>query len=154
MPLWSTRPTPPLPPFHPRGWRRRRPCRRWPHSRPSPRRFGRNGDTMSTATAALLNWADQQGPETAERVAQALRVARWAHRDQRRRNGDPYIEHPVAVAVILAGNGADADTVVTALLHDVLDEPMHLPLERVRGEFGDAVGNLLAAFTQLDTAPT
>ena len=48
----------------------------------------------------------------------AYKVAEEAHKDQRRRSGEPYISHPVAVAIILVGLGMDTDTLVAALLHE------------------------------------
>ncbi len=49
-------------------------------------------------------------------------MAMKAHGDQRRDNGDPYITHPLAVADILAGYRLDTGSIVTALLHDVVED--------------------------------
>ena len=81
-------------------------------------------------------------------------LAQEAHRGQYRRNGDLYLEHPVAVALILAENGADADTVVAAVLHDGADPAASVSLDHVQREFGGVVSELLAAFTALDESTT
>ena len=51
-----------------------------------------------------------------DRIMAAYQVAKEAHKDQRRRSGEPYISHPVAVAIILVGLGMDTETLVAALL--------------------------------------
>src|ERR1700690_3525181 len=55
-------------------------------------------------------------------VEQAYALPEEAHRTQKRHNGDPYIGHPVAVAEILAGYRLDVASVVTALLHDTIED--------------------------------
>ncbi|HEY0206444.1 MAG TPA: bifunctional (p)ppGpp synthetase/guanosine-3',5'-bis(diphosphate) 3'-pyrophosphohydrolase, partial [Acetobacteraceae bacterium] len=71
-----------------------------------------------------------------------------AHAQQTRDNGDPYITHPLAVAHILADYRLDTATIVTALLHDVIeDTAVKLPdLER---RFGPAIGGLVDGVTKL-----
>lgn len=108
---------------------------------------------MNTPTMQLLDWAARREPEAAERVGQALLLAQRANRNQYRRNGDSYMDHAVAVALIVASSGADDDSVVTAVLHDVLDEPASVPLGLVRREFGGVVADLLEAFKELDDSP-
>ena len=51
-------------------------------------------------------------------VEYAYNFAKEAHEGQKRASGEPYIEHPVAVAQILLDYGLDADTIIAALLHD------------------------------------
>ncbi len=63
-----------------------------------------------------------------KRLQQAYLVARDAHEGQTRSSGEPYITHPVAVACILAEMKLDYETLMAALLHDVIeDTPRHLP---------------------------
>ena len=57
-----------------------------------------------------------------EILKKAFNIADEAHKDQRRRSGEPYIIHPVAVAKILADMGMDADSVCAALLHDTVED--------------------------------
>ena len=55
-----------------------------------------------------------------EQIERAYEVADKAHGGQVRRSGDPYISHPVSVAIILIGMGMDTDCICAALLHDVV----------------------------------
>jgi guanosine-3',5'-bis(diphosphate) 3'-pyrophosphohydrolase len=89
-------------------------------------------------------------PASAEgrRIAQALSLAEEAHRGQSRASGDPYIAHPVAVAKILAELKMDADTIVAALLHDVVEDT-EVSLEDIEREFGTDVALLVDGVTKL-----
>lgn len=60
--------------------------------------------------------------ETVEAIFQAYEFAKIAHKDQSRYSGEPYITHPVAVACILAQMHMDAQTLMAALLHDVIED--------------------------------
>ena len=71
-----------------------------------------------------------------------------AHGDQRRDNGDPYITHPVAVADILAGYRLDTDSIVTALLHDTVEDT-GVKLSDIEQRFGKAVAGLVDGVTKL-----
>src|ERR1700738_4266469 len=65
----------------------------------------------------------------------AYDVAEEKHRGQRRKSGDPYITHPLAVATILAELGMDTTTLMAALLHDTVEDT-GLTLDDITGEFG------------------
>ena len=75
--------------------------------------------------------------------------AEEAHRDQKRLSGEPFIEHPVAVATILADLGMDLVTLQAALLHDVVEDT-DLTVEDIEREFGTAVAGLVDGLTKLD----
>ncbi|TDQ01304.1 GTP pyrophosphokinase [Labedaea rhizosphaerae] len=79
----------------------------------------------------------------------AYDVAEEAHRNQRRKSGDPYITHPLAVATILAELGMDTTTLVAALLHDTVEDTDY-GLDNLRGDFGDEVAHLVDGVTKLD----
>ncbi|WP_137812033.1 RelA/SpoT family protein [Gandjariella thermophila] len=79
----------------------------------------------------------------------AYDVAEEKHRDQRRKSGDPYITHPLAVATILAELGMDTTTLMAALLHDTVEDTDY-SLERLREDFGDEVAHLVDGVTKLD----
>jgi GTP pyrophosphokinase len=76
-------------------------------------------------------------------------VAEQCHEGQRRRSGDPYITHPLAVTTILAELGMDTTTLVAALLHDTVEDTRYT-LDDVRSEFGVDVGHLVDGVTKLD----
>ena len=56
------------------------------------------------------------------RIRAAYELAKKAHEGQMRSSGDPYISHPIEVAVILVGLGMDSDTIIGGLLHDVVED--------------------------------
>ncbi|TDD90411.1 bifunctional (p)ppGpp synthetase/guanosine-3',5'-bis(diphosphate) 3'-pyrophosphohydrolase [Actinomadura darangshiensis] len=76
-------------------------------------------------------------------------VAERLHRGQLRKSGAPYITHPLAVALILAGMGLDTTTLVAALLHDTVEDTPYT-LGEVRAEFGDEIAVLVDGVTKLD----
>ena len=82
-------------------------------------------------------------------VVRAYEVAEQMHGDQRRRSGDPYITHPLAVTTILAELGMDTTTLVAALLHDTVEDTPYT-LEDVQEEFGPDVVHLVDGVTKLD----
>jgi GTP pyrophosphokinase len=82
-------------------------------------------------------------------VVRAYAVAEQAHDGQRRRSGDPYITHPLAVANILAELGMDTTTLVAALLHDTVEDTRYT-LADVARDFGDDVSHLVDGVTKLD----
>ena len=79
----------------------------------------------------------------------AYDVAEEAHRDQRRKSGDPYITHPLAVATILAELGMDTITLVAALLHDTIEDTEY-SLKNLQEDFGEEVARLVDGVTKLD----
>jgi GTP diphosphokinase / guanosine-3',5'-bis(diphosphate) 3'-diphosphatase len=82
-------------------------------------------------------------------IERAYVVARDAHRDQMRRSGDPYIAHPLGVAMILADLGLDDVTLAGALLHDAVEDTS-LTLENLVADFGNDVGTIVDGVTKLD----
>jgi len=82
-------------------------------------------------------------------IAQAYEFASKAHQGQERRNGDPYITHPVAVAEILAGLHLDAGSIKAALLHDVIEDTPST-LAEIEKLFGDDVARLVDGVSKID----
>ena len=82
-------------------------------------------------------------------VQRAYEIAEAAHEGQRRRSGEPYITHPLAVTTILAELGMDTTTLVAALLHDTVEDTP-TTLSGVREEFGEDVAHLVDGVTKLD----
>ncbi|GMU77874.1 MAG: putative GTP pyrophosphokinase [Acidimicrobiia bacterium] len=83
------------------------------------------------------------------RIEQAYTVAREAHADQVRRSGEPYIAHPLGVAMILARLGLDDTTLAGALLHDSVEDT-RLTLEDVEAAFGAEIARIVDGVTKLD----
>jgi GTP pyrophosphokinase len=81
-------------------------------------------------------------------IDEAYSLAASAHEAQKRDNGDPYITHPLAVANILAGYRLDASSIVTALLHDVVEDTS-VTLAAVQKRFGPEVAGLVDGVTKL-----
>ncbi|MBA2624919.1 MAG: bifunctional (p)ppGpp synthetase/guanosine-3',5'-bis(diphosphate) 3'-pyrophosphohydrolase, partial [Acidimicrobiia bacterium] len=79
----------------------------------------------------------------------AYAVAAEAHAGQRRRSGEPYVTHPLAVATIVAELGLDEVTVVAALLHDAVEDT-HVTPDEVRTSFGPEVAAMVDGVTKLD----
>lgn len=75
-------------------------------------------------------------------------LAMQAHGQQRRDNGDPYITHPLAVADILAGYRLDTRSIITGLLHDVIEDTP-VTLADVRQRFGSDIASLVDGVTKL-----
>ena len=85
-------------------------------------------------------------------VDKAYNVALEAHGDQRRKSGIPYILHPVSVAYILVGLGMDTESIVAALLHDVVEDT-DTTLEEIRKQFGSDIATLIDGVTKIGKIP-
>ena len=83
-----------------------------------------------------------------DRVRQAYEYGARAHRAQRRRSGEPYISHPVAVATILAQLRLDSETIIAALLHDVIEDTPTLRVN-LEDHFGIQVAAIVDGVTKL-----
>ncbi|MFC1536927.1 HD domain-containing protein, partial [Pseudomonadota bacterium] len=83
-----------------------------------------------------------------ELINRAYVFAAQAHKDQRRSSGDLYMTHPLAVAGILASLELDVSSIVTALLHDTVEDT-HITLDDVRERFGDEVARLVDGVTKI-----
>ncbi|MDI3523234.1 bifunctional (p)ppGpp synthetase/guanosine-3',5'-bis(diphosphate) 3'-pyrophosphohydrolase [Kosmotoga sp.] len=84
-----------------------------------------------------------------ERIISAYELARENHEGQYRESGEPFISHPVAVTKILAELQADTDTLVSGLLHDVVED-CNVPLEDVENRFGPIVAKIVDGVTKIN----
>ncbi len=82
-------------------------------------------------------------------LVRAYKIAAKMHRGQKRKSGDPYITHPLAVATILAELGMTPPTIVAALLHDTVEDTPYT-LDQLTKDFGDEVARLVDGVTKLD----
>lgn len=83
-----------------------------------------------------------------ENLTKAYELARNAHEGQQRNSGEPYIIHPLSVATILAELELDADSIVGALLHDVVEDTDYT-VGDISREFGDSVAIIVDGVTKL-----
>jgi GTP pyrophosphokinase len=97
----------------------------------------------------LLRVYKPKTPEDKKQVRRAFDVAVNAHKDMRRKSGEPYVYHPISVATIAAGEiGLGTTSVVCALLHDVVEDSEYT-VEDIRGWFGDKVASIIDGLTKI-----
>ena len=83
-----------------------------------------------------------------EKLSKAYNYAVKAHENQKRDSGDPYSNHPIAVASILSELELDSATIVTGLLHDTIEDT-HATYENIKDEFGEEIANLVDGVTKI-----
>ncbi len=102
--------------------------------------------------AAFYEQVKQNPQYDCEKIKKAYDIAKAAHQDQKRRSGEPYIMHPVAVAQILFNFGMDNECIISALLHDVVEDTK-VSIDFIRETFGDEVALLVDGVTKLGKIP-
>ncbi|HKV59000.1 MAG TPA: RelA/SpoT family protein, partial [Ktedonobacteraceae bacterium] len=98
----------------------------------------------------LAETSQYLSPLDLETIRRAYEVANEAHQGIMRRSGEPYISHPLEVALLLADMRIDADGIVAALLHDVVEDTA-FTLDDLRARFGAAVADIVDGVTKFDT---
>ncbi|MGH1503662.1 MAG: RelA/SpoT family protein [Acidimicrobiales bacterium] len=107
-------------------------------------------DDIAAAIAPLVvGFTGVDGAERAAVVARAYKLAADAHEPQRRKSGEPYIVHPLAVAKIVAELGLDEISIAAALLHDAVEDTP-VTREDLEREFGVDVADIVDGVTKLD----
>jgi len=111
---------------------------------------GQWGGTVNPVLEPLFKTVRATHPKADLRILErAYEVAAYHHRGQKRKSGDPYITHPLAVATILAELGSDVETLAAALLHDTIEDTAY-SLEELRADFGPTIAALVDGVTKLD----
>jgi GTP pyrophosphokinase len=82
-------------------------------------------------------------------IERAYTAAKNAHAGKKRKSGEPYIQHPLSVALLLVEIGMDTDTIAAGLLHDVIEDT-DIDLETLQQTFGTQIANLVDGVTKLD----
>ena len=82
------------------------------------------------------------------RIRAAFELAARAHADQKRKDGSPYVTHAVAAAEIIVEMGMDEDSIVAALLHDVIEDTA-VTHEEIQKQFGPSVADIVEGVTKL-----
>ncbi len=86
--------------------------------------------------------------EKNEQIVKAIHFAIKAHSGQYRKSGEPYIVHPILVATIVKMIGGDDEMVISALLHDTVED-CNVSLETIQKEFGESVAKLVDGLTKI-----
>lgn len=98
---------------------------------------------------SLVDHVRAYNPETNEElIRSAYSYGKQMHEGQTRHSGEPYFTHPIEVALIIAGQKLDDETIVTALLHDTIEDTKST-FGRVEEEFGSEVARLVDGVTKL-----
>lgn len=87
-------------------------------------------------------------PKDLERIYEAYQFADLKHKNQMRKSGDPYITHPLHVAIILAELHVGPDTIIAGLLHDVVEDT-DVVLNEIKDKFGPDVAGMVDGVTKL-----
>ena len=97
----------------------------------------------------LQCWKSRKNDQDVALVTEAYLLAANAHKDARRRSGEPYMYHPLAVATIIAGEmGMGRTSIICALLHDVVEDTDYT-LDYIREHFGEKVAQIVDGVTKL-----
>ncbi len=103
---------------------------------------------MPTIDALAERLSSYLEPEQIHQVCRAYHYAEQAHEGQYRRSGDPYIIHPLAVANILSQMHMDSQSLIAAMLHDVIEDTA-VPKDALVQQFGDTVTELVDGVSKL-----
>ena len=103
---------------------------------------------IGTADPIIEKMRSYSGAVDARRLTRAFEFGKRAHHGQMRASGEPYFTHPVAVANILVDMRLDEESVITALLHDTVED-CEVTLDTLHGEFGGDVAQLVDGVTKL-----
>jgi (p)ppGpp synthase/HD superfamily hydrolase len=104
----------------------------------------------STIHAKMAYLSDLERAE----VYAATEMAFHAHDGQKRKSGEPFVTHPVAVAGILADQRMDHETVIAGLLHDTVEDTDHVTFDSIQERFGPAVRRIVEGETKVSKVST
>ena len=100
----------------------------------------------------LEEFSKRYTPEQTEQLAKAIAFAKAAHAGQKRESGEEYYIHPDAVAHIVMDMGMDAESVIAAVLHDVVEDGDNITVEDIAAQFGPDVARLVDGVTKLTSS--
>lgn len=113
-------------------------------------------DVFSTPEEGLAKLTEIIGKSYTEEeianVKKAYELAAKVHEGQKRLSGEPYIMHPLSVALILARLGMDDASIIAAMLHDTVEDT-ELTNDEIKKEFGDTVAELVDGVTKIGRVP-
>ena len=103
--------------------------------------------------ARLLEKVKKYNPKCNEALLEkTYRFCKMAHEGQFRRSGEPYYNHPVSVAEIIAELNLDDESICAALLHDTIEDTEY-GYDYVKKEFGEDIANIVDGVTKLGKVP-
>jgi len=104
---------------------------------------------MAEADLLIAEVSDYLKPQDVEHVREAIEYSRAAHLGQTRQSGEPYVTHPIAVARLLTPLHMDVQSIVAALLHDVVEDT-DISIAQISEKFGVSVANLVDGLSKLE----
>jgi len=112
------------------------------------------GSTYASQYAHRLAQATTYLKPHIRQIADALRFAVEAHDGQKRKSGEPFVTHPIEVALILASLKMDAATVIAGLLHDTVEDCERVTIDDIRTRFGNEVARIVEGETKVSKMHT
>jgi guanosine-3',5'-bis(diphosphate) 3'-pyrophosphohydrolase len=104
---------------------------------------------VETELNILVQKVKSYNPEAdIDLIRKAFDLARQSHQTQKRKSGEDFIHHPLGVAEILADLRMDSNTLVAALLHDIVEDT-DITIDQIREEFGDEIAEIVNGVTKL-----
>ena len=104
---------------------------------------------MSNLNQAFIEKVKKNYPVNADKIISAYKFADEAHAGVKRKSGEPYIVHPLAVAEILMENNMDYASIMAGLLHDVVEDTKYTK-DDIKNMFGETVAKLVDGVTKID----
>lgn len=112
-------------------------------------------DEVSTVTEILKLSSRSFSEEDKEKLIKAYRLASFAHEGMLRESGEPFVTHPVEVCKILAPMNVDIETLIAAMLHDVVEDSQgRVKLEDIEKEFGKQIARIVDGVTKVSRINT
>lgn len=109
------------------------------------------GVSLERATDAFISKVKEVNPGIAtDLIDKAFQFSWHAHKDQRRKSGEPFLAHPVAVALVLVEQKLDPVTICAGLLHDVLEDT-EISFEQLSAEFSEEIALLVDGVTKISS---
>jgi guanosine-3',5'-bis(diphosphate) 3'-pyrophosphohydrolase len=105
--------------------------------------------TLDKANEKLIEDILNKYKEHEDIINKAIDFIYQKHENQTRKSGEPYVNHPIAVASILASIGMDYHSIVAGLLHDVVEDT-DTTVEEIKRDFGPQIASLVDGLTKID----
>ena len=99
--------------------------------------------------ADLISRVKEYNPKGIPEITKAFDLANNAHKDQRRKSGEPYIIHPLYVAIILADLKMDTKSIIAGILHDIIEDT-DISYDDLKKEFGKTVADVVEGVTKIN----